>query len=102
MKGKYRILIEEDAKFDIAEGYDWYLKISEKISASFLAEIKGTLHYLIDNPFLFQIVYKDFRQVPVKNFPFVILYKIDSDIVKIYRVFPTNMNPENKFTIIRK
>ena len=100
--GNYRISIEEDAKFDIAEGYDWYSKISEKISASFLSEIKKTLDYLAENPFLFNFVYKDFRQVPVKKFPFVILYKIHPDSVKIYRVFPTNMNPSGKFTILRK
>ena len=100
--GNYHILIEDDAKFDIAEGYDWYSKISEKISASFLFQIKKTLDFLEENPFLFQLVYKDFRQVPIRKFPFVILYKIDAESVKIFRVFPTKMNPENKFTISRK
>ncbi|WP_373693807.1 MULTISPECIES: type II toxin-antitoxin system RelE/ParE family toxin [Aequorivita] len=100
--GNYRILIEEDAKFDIAEAYDWYSKISLKICASFLTEIKKTIAYLSKNPFLFQFVYKDFRQVPVKKFPFVILYKIDSENVKIFRIFPTNMNPDNKFKVFRK
>jgi len=98
----YRVSIEEDAKFDIAEAYDWYSKISEKICASFLFEITKTLDYLIENPFLFQLVYKDFRQVSVKRFPFVILYKIEADVVKLYRVFPTNMNPSRKFLILRK
>lgn len=78
--GNYRISIEEDAKFDIAEGYDWYSKISIKISESFLFEIKKTLNYLEENPFLFQLVYKDFRQVPIKKFPFVILYKVYSEM----------------------
>ncbi|MCZ4317754.1 type II toxin-antitoxin system RelE/ParE family toxin [Aequorivita viscosa] len=98
----YQILIEEDAKFDIAEGYDWYSKISIKISESFLFEIKKIMDYLSRNTFLFQLVYKYFRQVPIKKFPFVILYKVDPDNVKILRVFPTNMNPESKFTIVRK
>ena len=100
--GNYRISIEEDAEFDIAEGYDWYLKISRRVSDSFLDQIKHTINYLEENPFLFQFVYKDYRQVPVKKFPFVILYKTDLDTVKIYRVFPTNMNPSGKFKIIRK
>lgn len=98
----YRVSIEEDTKFDIAEGYDWYSKISTKICASFLFEIKKNLDYLEENLFLFQFVYKDFQQVPVKNFPFVILYKIEADTVKVYRVFPTNMDPSGKFTILRK
>ena len=98
----YQILIEEDAKFDIAEGYDWYLKISQKVSVSFLNQIKQTINYLEENPFLFQIVYKDYRQVPVKKYPFVIIYKIETQIVKIYRVFPTNMDPSGRFKILRK
>ncbi len=98
----YRVSIEEDAKFDIAEGYDWYSKVSERICASFLFEIKKTLDYLAENPFLFQIVYKDFRQVPVKKFPFVILYKMEAHTVNVYRVFPTNMNPTGRFSIFRK
>ena len=97
----YRISIEEDAKFDIAEGYDWYSKISQKVSDSFLFQIKQTLDYLEENPFLFQQVYKDYRQVPVKKFPFVIIYKVANESVKVYRIFPTNMNPSRKFTIIR-
>ncbi|QAA83247.1 hypothetical protein EI546_11815 [Aequorivita sp. H23M31] len=64
--------------------------------------MKHTINYLEENPFLFQIVYKDYRQVPVKKFPFVILYKTDLDTVKVYRVFPMNMNPSGKFKIIRK
>jgi hypothetical protein len=98
----YRISIEEDAKFDIAEGYDWYSKISPKICDSFLVQIKRTIGYLEENPFLFQLVYKDYRQVPIKKFPFVILYKTDAYTVKIYRVFPTNMDPSGKFKILRK
>lgn len=98
----YQILIEEDAKFDIAEGYDWYSKISKQLSNSFLDQIKRTIDYLKENPFLFQLVYKDYRQVPVKKYPFVIIYKIESENVKVYRLFPTNMNPSGKFKIIRK
>ena len=97
----YQILIEEDAKLDIAEGYDWYSKISQKVSDSFLAQVKQSINYLKENPFLFQVVYKDYRQVPVKKHPFVILYKVESKNVKIYRVFPTNMDPSGKFKIIK-
>tara|TARA_R110002050_G_scaffold287822_1_gene439229 strand:+ start:1099 stop:1401 length:303 start_codon:yes stop_codon:yes gene_type:complete len=97
----YQVLIEDDAKLDIAESYDWYLKISRKVSGSFLFQLKKTLDYIAQNPFLFQVVYKDFRQVPIKKFPFVIIYRVEKQIVKIYRIFPTNMDPMGKFRIIR-
>jgi toxin ParE1/3/4 len=97
----YRISIEEDAKFDIAEGYDWYSKISEKASDSFLVQIKKTIEYLEQDPFLFQLIYKNYRHVPVKKFPFVIIYKVETQSVKIYRVFSTKMDPSSKFKILR-
>ncbi len=98
----YQILIEEDAKFDIGEGYDWYLNISQKVSDSFLNQIKPPIYYLEENSFLFQVVYKDYRKVPIKKFPFLIIYKIESQIFKIYRIFSTNMDTSGRFTILRK
>ena len=97
----FDVRFEEDAKFDIAEAFDWYSEISKEISKRFLEEIMLAVQYLENEPQQFKIVYKKFRQVPLKKFPFVLLYKIDGNIVKIFRVFPTRKNPKNKFEILR-
>ncbi|MCM5663222.1 type II toxin-antitoxin system RelE/ParE family toxin [Galbibacter mesophilus] len=94
---KYTVVFEEDAKSDIADSYDWYNKISSKIADNFLHQIENSISYLERDPFLFQIVYKDFRQVTLKKYPFVLVFKIDNKIVKIYRAFATKKNPSSKF-----
>lgn len=94
---KFTVIIEDDAKIDIADSYDWYSRISDTISNNFLNEIKKCIGYLEINPLQFRLAYKDFRQVPLKKYPFVILYKLDNTTVKIYRVFPTRKNPKKKF-----
>lgn len=93
----YNILIEEDAKLDIAKAFDWYSRISEKVCDHFLFQINNTLQYLKNDPYIFRKIFKDFRQVPVRKFPFLIVYIIEDKQVKIYRVFPSKMNPSKKF-----
>ncbi len=88
---------EEDAKIDIANSFDWYSNISTIISDNFLIEIKRIIIYLEENPLQFKIVYKEFRQSPLKKYPFVLLYKIDKKQVKVYRVFATKKNPKKRF-----
>ena len=64
---KYTVSFEEDAKIDIADSYDWYNNVSKNVAEKFIREIKKATNYLEENPLLFKIVYKDFRQVPLKN-----------------------------------
>lgn len=97
MKRKYSIQIEEDAKNDIAESYEWYRNILPSLAEDFLDQIENSLKYLEHNPLQFQLVYKDFRQVSLYQFPYVLLYKIENLSVKIYRVFPTKSNPDFKY-----
>lgn len=44
------------------------------------------------------VVHKDLRQVPLKGFPYVILYGVWHDELVIYRVFHTSQHPKKKFT----
>lgn len=97
MNNSYLVKIEEDAKFDIADSFDYYNEVSPYLADKFLNEVKETLDYISLNPLLFKIVYNDYRQVPVKRFPYVIVYKVDESIIKVYRLFPTKKDPKTKF-----
>lgn len=89
---EYSTLIEDDAKPDIADAFDWYSQISTALGDRFLNEIKNVLDYIAMHPEMFKPAYAHYRQAPLKKFPFVILYKIDAKHIKIYRVFPTRMD----------
>jgi len=57
VKRKYSIQIEEDAKNDIAESYEWYRNILPSLAEDFLDQIENTLKYLEDNPLQFQFAH---------------------------------------------
>jgi len=88
---------EDQAKLDISEAYDWYLKnASLRVAESFLNEIEESVNYIVQDGLLFKKIHKDYRQVPIKIFPFVIIYKLDTYVIKIYRIFSTNKDPNSK------
>lgn len=94
---KYNVVLEEDAKIDIADSFDWYNNVSVIVADNFITEIKKALDYLEENPLQFKVVYKSFIQIPLKKYPFVLLYKTEENLVKIYRVFATRKNPKKRF-----
>jgi len=97
VKNRCQIKIEDAAQLDLADSFDWYTEISPLIAENFLEEVENTFKYLVDNPLIFQEVYKDFRQAPVYKYPYVLLYKIQDRLIKIYRVFPTKTDPNSKY-----
>ncbi len=97
MKIKFSIKLEKDARFDLADAYDWYAAKSDFLAKRFLASVQETKEFLETNPMLFQLTYKTFRQAPVKIFPYLILYKVINEEVIIYRVFHTKRNPKKKY-----
>ncbi len=94
---KYTLQIEDDAKFDISDAFDYYSNISENLAPCFLSHLTEELEYLKYNPKAFQKVYHNYHQMPLRKFKFVVLYKIEDNSVKIYRVFHTSRDPKLRF-----
>jgi len=97
MEHKYNVLFENEARLDIADSFDYYSKISTQLANTFLNDIQRTMEYVENSPSMFKIVYKGYRQVPSKKFPYIILYKHEKQTIKVYRVFPTRKNPKTRF-----
>jgi len=52
------------------------------IAENFLEEVENTVKYIVNNPLIFRVVYKNFRQVPVYKYPFILVYKNAGSINK--------------------
>ncbi len=93
----YRIVIEPRAIADIQEAVEFYESKREDLGNYFLQIVDEYIESIATNPF-FQIRYKDYHGLPVKIFPYIILYFIDDKekIVFILSVFNTSQNT-NKY-----
>lgn len=85
---------KEEAQNDITSGFLWYEDKLEGLGEQFLQELDNTFEHLRKRPKAFQTTHKEFRRVPLKRFPYVIIYTIDDKTIVIYRVFHTGQNPK--------
>ena len=92
-----KIIFRDKAINEMMAAYWWYEDAKIGLGDAFLKKIDTYIDILKENPEAFKTVYKKFRQIPIKKFPFVILYKVYPSEVVIYSVFHTSLNPDKKF-----
>jgi ParE toxin of type II toxin-antitoxin system, parDE len=79
------------------DAYKWYETQKQGLGEEFLDELDGAYLKLESHPEYFGKVKKNFRQVALKRFPFVIVYEIIKTEVVVFAVFHTSRNPKGKF-----
>ena len=89
----FNIVVEPGALSDIQNAIDYYDRHQVGLGKKFIAAFEKQITYLIQNPF-FRIVYKDYRALPIKKFPFIIFFYIDNNTVFIVAVFNTHQDPK--------
>ncbi|REC40078.1 hypothetical protein DRF69_20310 [Chryseobacterium sp. 5_R23647] len=70
-----------------------YRNASLKVAKFFYKKLLIAEKTLKQTPF-FQKIHNDFHRLPLRVFPFIIIYKIEKKTIKIFRVFHTSQNPE--------
>lgn len=90
----FEIEYTHDAEIDVTKAIDYYAEnVSLKVAKSFYKKLLAAEKTLKRTPF-FQKIHNDFHRLPLKLFPFIIIYKIEKETIKIFRVFHTSQNPE--------
>lgn len=92
---EFKIIVSPSAQFEIEEIADFYFNININVLIQFNERLKEAYNSLSINPY-YQKRYKDFHGIPLKQFPFMVFYKIEKDnrIVKIISCFHTSKNPK--------
>ncbi|EJL72879.1 type II toxin-antitoxin system RelE/ParE family toxin [Chryseobacterium populi] len=94
---RVKVVISENADFDLKEITDWYNARNKKLIWIFLKDLKEKVKHISGNPLACEIRYENFRIVFLKKFPFGIHYFYDEEenLIEIYSVFHTSRDPEN-------
>ncbi|MEC4005706.1 type II toxin-antitoxin system RelE/ParE family toxin [Flavobacterium sp. SUN052] len=90
----YKVVFDPRAIIDIQETVTYYDSKKEGLGLRFYETLEEHIAIISKTPF-FQLRYKDYHALPIKKFPFIILYYIDENlkIVYIMSVFNTFLNP---------
>lgn len=89
----HSLIIKPGAISMAKEAFDWYEKKSKGLGDIFYCFAKiGT------QPTYYSKVKKNYRQLRLKRFPYVVVYEILKNEVVVFAVFHTSRNPRFKFT----
>ncbi len=89
----FTVVIEKRALKDVQKAVDYYDKQLIGLGKKFYTALDKHIVTIANNPF-YQLRYKDYRALPVKKFPYLIVFYIHehSNTVFISAVFHTKQN----------
>lgn len=92
----YKSVILPLANQDIREAALWYNEKQKGLGKRFTAQVRGTVHYIKQNPEAFNVRYDNVRTAVLNVFPFMIHYTVDdkNKTVLIAAVLHTSRNPD--------
>ena len=80
---------------DLQESIDWYNQKQSGLGSRFFKAVKEQISRIKKSPYTVAVRYGDIRCAKVKEFPFLIHYKIfqDRNTIKVIAILSTHRNP---------
>lgn len=91
----YKLIVQPSAEYDLDEHIASYEKKQIGLGASFLDNFLEKLKLIEENPYKYQIKYREVRKVMIKRFPFAIHFIIEESAIHIIAVHPDKSDPAN-------
>jgi toxin ParE1/3/4 len=83
----------EEAAADYAAAVDWYESEREGSGNAFTLYIEAALNHIQRRPEAFPLAWLDFQRIVVRQFPYVLFYRVEASQVVVHAVFHTSQNP---------
>tara|TARA_R110002049_G_scaffold284031_1_gene464557 strand:+ start:846 stop:1139 length:294 start_codon:yes stop_codon:yes gene_type:complete len=93
----FKLTIEPEAQIEIEDAIDWYESKQTGLGEEFYNYLDGYFETLKEATALFPIKRRPvFRELPLKRFPYVIIYEHTKSEIFVYSVFNTHQDPIKK------
>lgn len=84
-----------NAQQDFDDACNWYESQRAGLSREFCEAVEAAVLRIERNPKGFPLLYKDFRQVLVRRFPYALIYRVRPKRLEIEAVFHTHRDPNS-------
>ena len=92
-----KLIIEFEAQKEISEAIEWYESKQAGLGEDFFNYLDGYFKTLKNGKAAFEIKRKPvFRELPLKRFPYILIYEKYKDHIIVYSVFNTFQDPYKK------
>lgn len=81
------------AQRDVAAARDWYDQQTPGLGARFLAQVQDCVRRISVAPAAHQVVFKTYRKLRVRQFPYAVYYAYNGTTVTIHCVYHAARDP---------
>ena len=94
-----RIVMSTRAQAEVADSWLWYEEREVGLGDRFVGAVKQKLKVISENPEMFPLKQKPFRETIIAIFPFVVVYKVNKKqkLIEIISIFHTSRSPRKKY-----
>ena len=87
------LILAPEAEAEIAEAADWYDQQKSGLGVEFVLAVASTLAAIHENPFQYQIVWKEYRRAGIARFPYGLIYRLTDRELMVIACFHGRRNP---------
>ena len=93
------VVFSERARLEMIEGWEWYESKQLGLGDVFINAVISTVNKIQTAPLKGTKSRFDFRESPLKVFPYIIIYRMELDVEGLFisSVFHTGRNPKQKY-----
>lgn len=95
----YQFIFSPTALIEYKDSVVWYKERSLKAAENFVQQVKDKIDKICHSPFRYPKIYKDFRETPLRKYPYTLIYFLNEDkkLVVATSVFHHKRNPRKKY-----
>jgi plasmid stabilization system protein ParE len=95
----YRLEFNAEAENEFRDAYLWYENRQKGLGEKFISCVEACLQTISIHPEFFAIRKRDYREAPVKIFPYLIVYQVlkEEKLIHISAVYHGKRHPAKKF-----
>jgi plasmid stabilization system protein ParE len=88
------VIVRPEAANDIQSVHAWYRDISPQFATAFIRRIVEAITHAREWPLMYQLVYRDFRRVPLRRFPYALFYRAYDERIVVVAVLHQVRDPQ--------
>ncbi len=92
----YSLILTQEAADEVEVSYYYYEDKQSGLGERFKKQLDEKLSQIQRNPEMFHVVADNFREAVLRVFPFVVIFEVVKNEIRVYSVFHTSRNPAGR------
>jgi len=88
------VLFRPEAGSDLLETRDWYERQQRGLGEAFANSVDETVDRIAAMPQMYAVVFRDVRRVKLRRFPYLIYYRVSSELIEVSAVLHGSRDPK--------